>query len=89
MSGGSRDDARGILETKREIKELRERIAGERDALSRLAEETAQLEGAIATASHAIAALNAEHHKQEKAVVGLDAQLQHATDEVTPACPEG
>ena len=26
VSGGSRDDARGILETKREIKELRDRI---------------------------------------------------------------
>ena len=32
---------------------------------------------------NAIAALNAEHHKQEKAVVGHDAQLQHATDEET------
>ena len=33
--------------------------------------------------SNAIAALNAEHHKQEKAVVGHDAQLQHAIDEET------
>jgi chromosome segregation protein len=81
VSGGSRDDARGILETKREIKELRERIQVERDALFKLAGETAALEGAIATASQAIAALNAEHHKQEKTVVGLDAQLQYATDE--------
>ena len=81
VSGGSRDDARGILETKREIKELRERIEVERNGLFRLAEETAALEGTIATATYAIAALNAEHHKQEKAVVGFEAQLQHATDE--------
>ena len=47
----------------------------------RLAQETADLEATIAHASSAIAALNAEHHKQEKAVVGLEAQLQHATDE--------
>ena len=81
VSGGSRDDARGILETKREIKELRERIDVERSALLRLAEETAALEGTIATATQAIAALNAEHHKQEKAVVGFEMQLQHASDE--------
>jgi chromosome segregation protein len=38
-------------------------------------------DGRSRTRSNAIAALNAEHHKQEKAVVGYDAQLQHATDE--------
>jgi chromosome segregation protein len=81
VSGGGSAEARGILETKREIKELRERIGAGRQALSRLAQETAELETAIAHASNAIAALNAEHHKQEKAVVGHDAQLQHATDE--------
>jgi chromosome segregation ATPase len=37
----------------------------------------------MAHATNAIAALNAEHHKQDKAVVGHDAQLQHATDEET------
>ena len=83
VSGGGRAEARGILETKREIKELRDRIAADRDALMRLAQETAELEGTIAHASNAIAALNAEHHKQDKAVVGHDAQLQHATDEET------
>jgi chromosome segregation protein len=73
ISGGGCAGARGILETKREIKELRDRIGADRQALSRLAEETAELEGTIAHASHAIAALSAEHHKQEKAVVGHDA----------------
>ena len=89
VSGGSRDDARGILETKREIKELRERIDVERSALFRLAEETAALEGTIATATQAIAALNAEHHKQEKAVVGFEAQLQHASDETARLALKG
>ncbi|HVH28877.1 MAG TPA: chromosome segregation protein SMC [Vicinamibacterales bacterium] len=83
VSGGGRDDARGILATKREIKELREKIRFERDGLATLADEAAAFEAAIATASHALAALTAEHHKQEKAVVGYEAQLQHATDEVT------
>jgi chromosome segregation protein len=81
VSGGARGESRGILETKREIKELRDRIAGEREALFRLSQETAELEATIAHASNAIAALNAEHHKQEKAIVGYEAQLQHAADE--------
>ena len=83
VSGGTRAEARGILETKREIKQLRERIAVERGALMRLAQETAELEAAIAQASSAIAALNAEHHKHEKAIVGYESQLQHARDEET------
>ena len=51
MSGGLREDSRGILETKRDIKDLRFRITGERDALSRLTEETAGFERAIAQAT--------------------------------------
>src|SRR5262249_37596521 len=58
VSGGGRAEARGILETKREIKELRERILSDRESLVRLAQETAELEGTIAHASNAIAALN-------------------------------
>ena len=41
VAGGGKVEARGILATKREIKELRERVATERDALERLAAETA------------------------------------------------
>jgi chromosome segregation protein len=89
VSGGSRDDARGILETKREIKELREKTRIERDALDRLVEETTALEVTIAAASQAIAALNAEHHRQEKALVGYEAQLQHAMDEVARLALKG
>ena len=44
VSGGLREDARGILETKRHIKDLRARIAGERDALGRLTDEAADFE---------------------------------------------
>jgi chromosome segregation protein len=89
VSGGARAEARGILETKREIKELRERIAADRDALVHLAQETAELDATIAHASNAIAALNGEHHKQEKAVVGLDAQQQYAAEEATRLAQKG
>ena len=76
VSGGNPDEARGILETKRAIKDLGEPIAAGHEVLLHLAEETAGLEATIARASSAIAALNAEHHQLEKVIVGLDAQLQ-------------
>jgi len=81
VTGGVRKEARGILETKREIKELRARIDTEREALSRLAEETASLDAIIAQALRALEALAAEHHKLEKVVVAQEAQLQRAEDE--------
>jgi chromosome segregation protein len=81
VSGGGHAAAGGILESKREIKELRGRVAADRESLARLAQETSELEGTIAQATNAISALHAEHHKEEKAVVGYEAQLQHATDE--------
>jgi chromosome segregation protein len=79
--GGQRQEARGILETKREIRDLSERIAAERTALVRLAEETTNLEASIAHATSAIAALSAEHHRQEKTIVALEAQAQRAADD--------
>jgi chromosome segregation protein len=81
VTGGGHQQSRGILETKREIRELRDRIASERGVLLRLSEETTALEAAIAHAANAIAALNADHHKQEKAAVAYDAQLAHATEQ--------
>jgi chromosome segregation protein len=81
VTGGIRREARGILETKREIKDLRARIEGERETLSRLVEETSGLDATIAQALRALEALAAEHHKQEKVVVAQEAQLQRAEDE--------
>jgi chromosome segregation protein len=89
VSGGGREEARGILETKREIRELRERTREDRDVLFRLAEEISGLETAIAQATSGIAAMNAEHHLQEKAIVGDEAQLQHAFDEATRLAQKG
>ena len=81
VSGGNPDEARGILETKRAIKDLSEPIAAGYEGLLRLAGETAGLEATIARASGAIAALDAEHHQLEKVIVGLDAQLQRGVAE--------
>jgi chromosome segregation protein len=81
VTGGIRRESHGILETRREIKDLRERIASERDALTLLAEETAALDTTIAQALAAIDALTSEHHKQEKAIVAHEARLQQTADE--------
>ena len=81
VSGGAKAESRGILATKREIKELRERIAADRAALSTLAEEVSALEVTMAEATSAIAALRAEQHRQEKVIVGCDAQLARVAED--------
>jgi chromosome segregation protein len=82
VTGGSKAESRGILATKREIKELRERLTNERETLERLIAETAQFEQAIAHATAAIAGLSSELHRQEKEIVSVEAQLQRSTDDV-------
>src|SRR5581483_1515232 len=89
VSGGSGGHARGILETKREIRELGARIEAERQEIARLAGEIAQFEAAIAQASSAIAALSAEQHRQEKAAVAHEAQIQRADDEAARLVQKG
>jgi chromosome segregation protein len=81
VTGGLHEASRGILETKGEIKDLRGRIQAQRDMLAGLMAEIASLDATIVHASTAIAALTAEHHKQEKAVVAQETQLHHAVDE--------
>src|SRR5688572_11858835 len=82
VSGGAKVESRGILATRREIKELRERVAADRQMLTRLTNEAGQLEITIAQATSAIAALVAEQHRQEKDVVGYAAQLSRSDEEV-------
>jgi chromosome segregation protein len=81
VSGGAKVESRGILATRREIKELRERLSAERSALGRLVEETSSLELAIAQATTAMAALSVRQHQEEKDIVGHEAQLSRAADE--------
>ena len=81
VSGGVKAESRGILATKREIKELRERIAADRAVLSQLADDVAALEVTIADASSAISALTAEQHRQEKEIVGHDALLARLAED--------
>jgi chromosome segregation protein len=80
VEGGTRAEARGILATKREIKELRERLDGEQAAVERLREEIAALDVAVAGVESSIASVQAELHRQEKAIVGFELQSMGAID---------
>jgi chromosome segregation protein len=85
VEGGTRAEARGILTTKREIKELRERAEEQRLAAERLREDVAALDLLIASTDSAILALQDEQHRQEKATVGFDLQAgnaHHASERV-------
>jgi chromosome segregation protein len=89
VSGGAKAESRGILATKREIKELRERIAVDRAALARLTEAQSALEVSMAAASTAIAGLAAEQHRQEKEIVAHDAQLLRLSEDALRLARKG
>ena len=89
ISGGAKAESRGILATKREIKELRERISADRAALAELVEEASSLTMAIAEAGSAIASLTAEQHRQEKEIVGYDAQLARLGEDMLRLARKG
>jgi len=82
VSGGAKAESRGILATKREIKELRDRIAADRAAVTKLTESVAALEVSIASATSAIVALAAERHRQDKEIVGHDAHLARLGEDI-------
>jgi chromosome segregation protein len=81
VSGGAKVESRGILATKREIKELRERVARDRHDVARLADEASRLELASAQASAAIAVLVAERHRQEKDIVSFEGQMARTVED--------
>jgi chromosome segregation protein len=80
VQGGARAEARGILTTKREIKELRERGESGREAVERLRADLAQLDVVIAAAESAILSLQGELHRQEKSIVGFELQVSGAEE---------
>ena len=81
ITGGLGAESHGILGIKREIKELRERIARTREEVEQRAEDLSALEASIAEAVTAVDALNTEQHRQEKAVLALELQLERVTEE--------
>jgi chromosome segregation protein len=82
VEGGSRRDARGILETRGEMIALREQAGTAKADVERMTTARAALEAAIAAAESAVAAELDRHHQQEKALVGFDAQVARAEEEL-------
>jgi chromosome segregation protein len=81
VEGGVKAEARGILATKAEIRDLRASIEQDRVGLDRLREMMAAVALRVAQAEAAIAALVDELHRQEKALVGFELQLKGAGEE--------
>ena len=82
VEGGTRAEARGILTTRREIQELRERAAAETLAVERVREEIGALDVAIATAESSILSLQEELHRLEKSSVGFELQAAGAAEAI-------
>ena len=82
VEGGARAEARGILTTRREIKELRERAEAEGVAVERLRDDIASLDVTIASVESAIQSLQGELHRQEKSIVGFELQIANAVETV-------
>jgi chromosome segregation protein len=78
VSGGSRTESRGILGTRREIKDLREQVAAGAQALDARKAEIAAYDAAIAAATAAVAATVGDAHRHEKAIVSAEADLHRA-----------
>jgi chromosome segregation protein len=81
--GGSRHDARGILATKNEIRELRARIDEGRDAVAAVAAGLARAADLVSETTAAIEKRSAELHELEKGIVGFEAQMARLVDEAT------
>ncbi len=72
VQGGARETTRGILETRGEIKELRDRLtAGEASAHS-MGNEVMSLELDVLNLEDALAADVESHHRQEKTIIGAE-----------------
>ena len=79
--GGAAAESRGILATKGEIRELRARMAADREGVARLASRVQALTQEIADAQQGIQSASADLHQHEKAIVGHEAQLARAAEE--------
>jgi chromosome segregation protein len=82
IQGGAKQDARGILETKHQVRELRETVSAAQAAVDRAREDLSALDTRIASAEAAVAGLTAEQHNREKSIVGLELQLAGAGEAI-------
>ena len=83
VEGGSRQDVRGILESRAEMLSLRDDVQSMGADIQQMTVELTAIDAGLPTAEAALAALVIEHHGQEKAIVGLEAQVGRASDDLS------
>ncbi len=83
VSGGSRTESTGILATKREIRDLREKVDEEQLAIAALTAELGGFSHAIAVAGAGVTGLVADGHRHEKAIVAAQSDVARAAADET------
>ena len=83
VTGGSRTASRGILATKREIKELHEKRATGQAALEVLAEAAAGFLATVTACEADILGFSTQLHQAEKQAIGHEVGVQRAADEIS------
>jgi len=81
VEGGSRQDARGILETRAEIQQLRQEAEDMASAVDALSADLADLDDRIGVGQALVETLVARQHSHEKDIVGFEAQVARSGDE--------
>jgi chromosome segregation protein len=82
VQGGSRQDVRGILESRAEMESLRDDVQAMDAEVQKLTLELTALDAALPTAESFVSALVGDQHTHEKAIVGFDAQVARASDDL-------
>jgi chromosome segregation protein len=82
VESGSRQDVRGILESRAEMLALREEVQAVAAETREMSVRQASVEAALAAADGRLADVIAEQHTHEKAIVGLEAQDARASAEL-------
>jgi chromosome segregation protein len=81
VEGGGKDARRGILVTKREIKDLRERIESDRVTAQQLSAEVLLIDATVVRTEAIIASMVSDQHGREKDMLALQLRLARAIEE--------
>jgi chromosome segregation protein len=82
IGGSGRDETRGILVTKRDMRDLRGHLSAERATVTRLVETAADIERRVSVGAAAIESMTSEIHRQEMAMVGFELRVAQADDDL-------
>jgi len=82
VGGERREGNRGILQTKRDTRDLRERLAAGRAAVTTLVGTVADMEHRLALGAAAVDSMRSEIHQMEMAMVGFELRIAQADDDL-------